>query len=72
MAIWKFLKYKTQEKGDKNSIYYLLSSGLTIEEAIKKEFSGLNIFSKLGISHGVIKTVAEKLASFEGQMDIDD
>lgn len=68
---WKFLKYRVREKGDKNSIYYRLSEGLTLNEAIEKEFSDLNKFSKIGLTPQVIKTVANEIANLEERMTVD-
>ncbi len=68
---WKFSKYKTREKGDKNAIHYDLSNGLTLSEAIEKEFSDLNKFSKIGLTPRVIKTVANEIANLEEQITVD-
>ena len=70
-TIFNFFKYKQKEKFDKNSIYSLLRQNLSLEEALKKELSDLNKFNNIGLTEGVVNSVAEKISELQSMMDVD-
>jgi hypothetical protein len=68
-TVWRFLKYKRQESGDKRKVGYYLSTGASLAEAIELAFSDLNRTANYGLRSDTIHAIAHKLASFSGIMD---
>jgi hypothetical protein len=68
-SVWRFLKYKRQESGDKRNVGYYLSTGASLAEAMELAFSDLNRTANCGLHSDTIHAIAHKLASLSGIVD---
>lgn len=69
--IFAFVRYKGRESKDKDRITGYLRSILSLTEAIQKVFSELNDSLPNRLKTETISTVAEKIASLQNQMEME-
>ena len=70
-VVWSFVKYKNNERMDKNEIYSYLRDGLSLGQALKTAFSNLNKYETLNLREATIDRVSSEMANLEKTMSVD-